>query len=799
MHSAHPSISFPPREDTHNNNNNNNNNHHHHHHHDSDPIHARSRSSAHVFPNSPKRRSVFSGRSRSNTTTTSSTTTSSSSRRSPASSMTSTDQAPSFPSHESSYPAGQFPPLRTERQDSITKSLFSRGSRILRRQGSKFNISATLDEVDEGEREKPRFDVTDIFGRHRSRQSDARSDDNLKRLISDPFDFHHLTHTSPSHVQALQRARENELVTEFSAIRASQKPINSLKGIRAEDLHFRNFSSEDLAPGVATSGDDEHAFAVSDAPDAPDAPASPPASPGAASSVSPKAKPAQRESRVYENFSRPVSRYPRTGSTSSITSPPRRPSRQSSASPDLVEPETRVIDDVLGMNATQQDYHELVYPRKPSLSQMNLAGLFESDDESRPRAGSVGTDARISSTNLALDLEDVPEEEEATTHWHDSPEQAEKSDSRRLSPAPADMGPSSSNLSVPKSHPSICVAEELSKKFSEVLASPTIPQYRLYQQQQPQEKAHRKSQQASRGSVSKRESVIDINIDSWDADIDYCYEHAAESTSDFDWTRRSFDEPQHPVIEEEPDEEEQSSKPQSTHLSTSSLACPDLDPSPSRSVPSTQFAVTPSTTTYEGDYFQQVPASFFASTKGKNMSQDTLYDEYNADAASDRHFSFCSQGVIKAPMDHQVSPRSSFSPISNCNSQESLILSRAASIARKHRSSISTTSVPELIHSLASSRETMPAESPSVPSLPEAHHRQTKSLETSQALFGSTASLDSADISPGTVSHDRAKSTSDLIEAAKADVVPSLPQTGTVKNAGRKKSRTSSYSLFPTS
>ncbi|ODM23534.1 hypothetical protein SI65_01123 [Aspergillus cristatus] len=791
MHSAHPSISFPPREDTHT----------HTHHHDSEPpIHARSRSSAQVFPNSPKRRSVFSGRSRSNTTTTSSTT-SSSSRRSPASSMTSTDQAPSFPSHESSYPAGQFPPLRTERQDSITKSLFSRGSRILRRQGSKFNISATLDEVDEGEREKPRFDVTDLFGRHRSRQSDARSDDNLKRLISDPFDFHHLTHTSPSHVQALQRARENELVTEFSAIRASQKPINSLKGIRAEDLQFRNFSSEDLAPGVATSGDDEHAFAAPTNP-----PASPPASPGAASSVSPKAKPAQRESRVYENFSRPVSRYPRQGSTSSITSPPRRPSRQSSASPDLIEPETRAIDNVLGMNATQQDYHELVYPRKESLSQMNLAGLFESDDESRPRAGSVGTDARISSTNLALDLEDVPEEEEAATHWHESPEQAEKSDSRRLSPAPADMGPSSSNLSVPKSHPSICVAEELSRKFSEALASPTLPQHRLYQQQQqqqqqPEQKAQRKSQQA-RGSVSKRESVIDINIDSWDADIDYCYEHAAESTSDFDWTRRSFDEPQHPVIEEDPnEEEEQSSKPQSTHLSTSSLPCPDLDPSPSRSVPSTQFAVTPSTTTYEGDYFQQVPASFFPPTEGKNMTQDTLYDEFNADAASDRHFSFCSQGVIKAPMDHQVSPRSSFSPISNCNSQESLILSRAASIVRKHRSSVSTTSVPELIPSLASSRENMPAESPSVPSLPDAYHRQTKSLETNQALFGSTASLDSADISPGTVSHDRAKSTSDLVETAlpKGDVVPSLPQTGTVKNAGRKKSRTSSYSLFPTS
>lgn len=132
-----------------------------------DPVHARSRSSAYALPNSPKRRSVFSGRSRSNTTTTSST---SSSRRSPASSMTSTDIAPSLPSSHDSL---AFPPPRTERQDSITKSLFFRGSRILRRQGSKFNIAATLDEVDEGEREKPRFDMTDLFGRHRSRQSET--------------------------------------------------------------------------------------------------------------------------------------------------------------------------------------------------------------------------------------------------------------------------------------------------------------------------------------------------------------------------------------------------------------------------------------------------------------------------------------------------------------------------------------------------------------------------------------------------------------------------------------------------
>lgn len=595
------------------------------------------------------------------------------------------------------------------------------------------------------------------------------SDDHLKRLISVPYDFHHLTHTSPSHVQSLQRTRENDLVTEFSAIRASQKPVTSLKGIRADDLHFRNFSIDDLGTptptGVATSGDDEHAFAVPPPPAA-----SPPASPGASSSVSPKQQVAQpqRESRVYENFSRPVSRYPRTGSGSSIvSSPPQRPTPQLADAPEL-ESAPHAINDVVVGQPQQEQEQEPAPPRKVSLSQVNLAALFESENQGY----GVDVDPRASTTNLALDLEDVPEEEEeketGVTQWHNSPDQPADN---RLEAAPAGLE-QPSGLSMPQSHPSICVAEELSKKFSEVLASPTLPQYRVYQQQTPKQDV--------------QTPVYDAIYDSWDADIDYCYEHAAESTSNFDWSRQSFDEPRHPAtIAEESEQEswqqyhhQQLKKHQpSIHLSTSSLCCPELDPSPSRSVPSTQLAVTPSTMAFEGDYFQ-VPGSMFPAPEAKQVTQEPLYDDY---AEPDRHLSFCSQGVIQAPLDHHsVSPRCSLSPVSNCNSQESLILSRAASIARKHRSSISATSIPELVNSLASSRETMPTvSSPS-------HHRQTKSLEAGQILFGSvedsTASLDSAEVvSP---MHDRAKSTSEVVAP-----LPARP--------GRKTSRTTSYSLFP--
>lgn len=111
--------------------------------------HVRSRSTAHAP--APRRLSVFSARSRSNTTN------STSSSRRPPSSMASADGSAPLPPQDDRA-------TRPERSESATKSFFARGSRILRRQGSKFNISATLDEEDEDER--PRSGA-ELFGKGR--------------------------------------------------------------------------------------------------------------------------------------------------------------------------------------------------------------------------------------------------------------------------------------------------------------------------------------------------------------------------------------------------------------------------------------------------------------------------------------------------------------------------------------------------------------------------------------------------------------------------------------------------------
>ncbi|KAJ5812527.1 hypothetical protein N7474_008828 [Penicillium riverlandense] len=728
--------------------------------------HVRSRSTAHV-QSSPKRLSVFGSRSRSNTTSTTS------ERRSPNNSMTSSEGSSGFPPDERTASAtGTRPDYQHHR---TSRSFLARSSRILRRQGSKVNIVATLDEEEEMGHMHERTE-----SHHRlHRQRRMNHHEHMKSLISDPFDFHHLTHTSPAQFPSLDQTRENDLITEFSVIRASQRAQTDLKGIHAEDIHFRNFSSDELtAYGTATTVD-----AVA---------RSPPGSPEVGRTSPYRGGHTRRESRVNENFSRPVSRYPRSCPT---TPPPAVALDLPPATEEVEEEEDdeaefarRAIDEVLGL-ASARTYPEFIQNGEPS--------SYLVDDMT----------VRTASSNSHYDLADVPEEEETTRMW-DSPESSlGYSHSRsvsHVSPPVADAH--APRIVAPKQPLSIFVAEELSRKFSQALGSPTLPENQVPSRRE--DVNQRRPIPRSVGQLSSEDELYD----SWDADIDYCYEHAAESTSNFDWSRVSLEESQRQKVggTEGPWLTAPSSRYlQPSPLSETTLATPDLAPASARSAPSQQ-AITPSSTEYEPDlmvrsapdYFHQpVSSSILPSALGKQITHETLYEDYlAADSESDRHFPF--QGII-ASAEHPVSsPRSSFSPISKCNSQESLMLSRAASIVRKHRSSVSTTSVPELVHSLSNSRELMPTKRTSAgeivvcpPSRPDSSslHRQTKSLAEAHFLLqaDSSPSVEDTDTTPPAI-HDRAKSTFEVSRPSGGP--PMVP----AKNPNRKKTRTTSYSLFPT-
>ncbi|KAF2854243.1 hypothetical protein T440DRAFT_388382 [Plenodomus tracheiphilus IPT5] len=83
-------------------------------------------------------------------------------------------------------------------------------------------------------KDKKRFDYAD------------ESPPPLINQISKPFDFQHVSHTDRHQFAALEKASIEDISSGFQAVRASRPPSRGLTGTRADDLHFRDFSSENL-------------------------------------------------------------------------------------------------------------------------------------------------------------------------------------------------------------------------------------------------------------------------------------------------------------------------------------------------------------------------------------------------------------------------------------------------------------------------------------------------------------------------------------------------------------------------
>lgn len=78
--------------------------------------------------------------------------------------------------------------------------------------------------------------------------------------ISEPFNFQHVTHTRPHHVQALDSSNPNDLVSEFSALRASQASQPGLRGIKAKDIQRQDLPPRDpLLPDSPSQLSNHHA------------------------------------------------------------------------------------------------------------------------------------------------------------------------------------------------------------------------------------------------------------------------------------------------------------------------------------------------------------------------------------------------------------------------------------------------------------------------------------------------------------------------------------------------------------
>lgn len=144
------------------------------------------------------------------------------------------------------------PPPR-ERPESIQlfgKQIFPRRKRSnTHEHGSGRSVSSLTvgEEIREEGPDENHGDTSRPSTMNDSYQPPNPNEPHARHFISTPFNFQHITHTRHNHLPNLQRTGNNELLSEFVAIRASQAPLyGDLKDIRAQDLHFDNFSSEAL-------------------------------------------------------------------------------------------------------------------------------------------------------------------------------------------------------------------------------------------------------------------------------------------------------------------------------------------------------------------------------------------------------------------------------------------------------------------------------------------------------------------------------------------------------------------------
>ncbi|KAH8879380.1 hypothetical protein GQ53DRAFT_39389 [Thozetella sp. PMI_491] len=366
-----------------------------------------------------------------------------------------------------------------------------------------------------------------LFSRRRTltRENSSDSGASKKFQISGPYNFQHVTHTQRDHLPNLQRSSRMALASDFSNLRASQMPTaGALKGIRAEDLHFADFSSEALP-----IQEEEDEMAEEEEQDTVDYHLPQPPLPSPAKNRSPPRrmiKHTRSQEQLYMKMS-PPPRPPRSpiGASSMMPSPPIPPPRLSSrasiaydAEGQLVRPQTSG-----GFRQPQPLAIDREHPSPPSTSYGFHAPEIDAAPGNRrfSRIISPPDDANwplpcpTSFTTLEQTLAEVPEEEENTIH------------ARRSRASVASNSSLRGSQSVPMLR-ALSLRQETANRRRSSGASETLGS--LFA-----------AGRALKASLEQGDGPEDLPRESWEDDIDYCYDHAAEADCDYAWDRPSLD------------------------------------------------------------------------------------------------------------------------------------------------------------------------------------------------------------------------------------------------------------------
>ncbi|PQE10417.1 pak-box p21-rho-binding protein [Rutstroemia sp. NJR-2017a WRK4] len=585
-----------------------------------------------------------------------------------------------------------------ERPDSLNlfgKSLFSRSSKKFRRYHGSMGSSSSSSLVKEG-RNSPEF----AAGGHSPPPANSRL---RKNTISGPYNFQHLTHTAQEQVPELKNIPPMKLVTEFSTLRTSQAPTNGgLKGIRARDLMFENFSS----------------VALDHVPDAPSSPTSPtnsrrPTTPQRRGVLRKSLSPPQQTWRAinysvsHDNLRSPPVRPPRSPPSPHcpIQPPARVSSRTASTFFNTIDPMSVVPAGL--QESTPFDFtHEAQSPPSPpkwnsefEFSDKHMShAVTTPGDEAWPLSAPLGSD-------FGGDLADVPEEEE-----HGG---------RRRSRTSVSSG----ELRMSKSVPGL--------RTRALEQAPELPEMGSYFARAGSNDTTR----LPRFSITPNHQMFS---DSWEDDIDYCYEHEAEANCDYDWDRRSTVEhansPKIPAAKAAQNENTVSpTRFRPSLLVPAPFDLPELSPLSGISSASsylrtpTNFMAGQRPTSYastfkESDGFNLSPTLLIPGDDYHQSEHDALFDTYHHDhVPSATIFPMDSYDQPSSPVDETLSStmsyrssvyshnslRSSSSTRYNRSSQDSaLLVYQAGNMSKAHRSIGSASSLPDLVPSaLRSKRE----------------------------------------------------------------------------------------------
>ncbi|KAL8645555.1 MAG: hypothetical protein Q9226_007249 [Calogaya cf. arnoldii] len=403
----------------------------------------------------------------------------------------------------------------SDHSDSQSKSWVARGSKMLKKQNSKFALSSskTAEWVDE-HGQAPVDQSYRSYNKHGRMWSTGLPN---RPQISQPYNFQHLTHTQSRHFSPIRSASQDKLATEYFAINASQPPVKELRGIPVEDIRSHpGDSSRSIHHDPITPPSVSPAKSRSSRPN---------------SGLSIGNPCTTRRSRSIDNFSQPspkTYRFPR-----SPTSPPPRTSSRNAthAVPDFFFDQhhaTAEERELLLMCEPITD-KPVDHQSYPSATAHHCNQLF--DEAFLPHAITTPDDVAFTLQppmlrRSTLALADVPEEDELH-----STKRASMESSR---PMTAD-----STLRHAKSFPSNRGTKHKRNGSSSRKSTG-----------RPDSAANDGSLARDLMSLTDTEESVDVptrcrrsrissgnkSIDAcWEDDIDYCYQLRAEADCDFEW------------------------------------------------------------------------------------------------------------------------------------------------------------------------------------------------------------------------------------------------------------------------